>query len=218
MLIELISLLLLFMPFAILRLYDDAALTSMISAGDFANPDDEASINGTAGATVTKALWLAVEQTTLGAAVADALTQTITLAAARFADTDYPVIIIGSEKMLITAGFGTTTLTVTRGYGGTTAAAHLINAPVRLAYNCSDIEITCTDTQGTDESGWAGFCADDGGSPDGSWVATYEPADLNYDASHALHRRFVVPASTPGAYKRDLGLSVEARVEEYVAS
>ncbi len=39
---------------------------------------------------------------------------------------------IDSEVMLVVAGGGTTTLTVTRGQGGTTAATHLINATVTV--------------------------------------------------------------------------------------
>lgn len=37
---------------------------------------------------------------------------------------------VGSEWMRVTAGAGTTTWTVTRGYGGTTAAVHLINSAI----------------------------------------------------------------------------------------
>lgn len=39
-------------------------------------------------------------------------------------------ILIGSEKMTVTAGHKTTTLTVTRAAGGTTAASHLSAAPI----------------------------------------------------------------------------------------
>ncbi|MEA1996155.1 MAG: hypothetical protein U9N45_00885, partial [Gemmatimonadota bacterium] len=89
-------------PMSVLRLYEDAALTQIVSKdGDFANPDDESSLDGTNGETAQGALWAAVEQTTLAADIDDSTT-TVTLTAARFADTDYPVIMIGTEKMLIT--------------------------------------------------------------------------------------------------------------------
>ncbi len=43
------------------------------------------------------------------------------------------MIVIDGEHLLVTAGLGTTTWTVTRGQDGTTAAAHLANANVTLA-------------------------------------------------------------------------------------
>lgn len=65
-------------------------------------------------------------QSTTGASIADAVTTTITVATGeqlRFAAGD--IIQIENEKMRVTAyGGGADQLTVTRGYGGTTAAAH----------------------------------------------------------------------------------------------
>lgn len=43
---------------------------------------------------------------------------------------NYTVIIIDNEWMLVTSGAGTTTLTVTRAYAGSTAATHADNAPI----------------------------------------------------------------------------------------
>lgn len=69
---------------------------------------------------------------TLGVAVNSAVT-TLSLGSA------YPwlwptagnfTIQIDNEKFTVTAGHGTQTLTVTRAAGGTTAASHLINAPI----------------------------------------------------------------------------------------
>lgn len=46
----------------------------------------------------------------------------------------YPLIFVGSECMKVTAGQGTTTLTVIRGFGGTTAATALAGAAVYVPY------------------------------------------------------------------------------------
>ena len=199
---------------SVLRLYEDSDLTLLVSKdGDFTNPDDEDSLDGTNGDTAQKALWAAVEQTTLSSDIDDS-TQTIPLAAARFADTDYSVIIVGGEKMLITSGHGTNSLTVTRGYNGTTPASHSSGDPVRLAYDCSSISIDCVDNEGTDESDWVTYCDDDGGSPEGTWDAPHSLANLNYDQSQKIWRRVVVPASTPAAYKRDLVHRLSATINE----
>jgi len=199
---------------SVLRLYEDSDLTLLVSKdGDFTNPDDEDSLDGTNGDTAQKALWAAVEQTTLSSDIDDS-TQTIPLAAARFADTDYSVIIVGGEKMLITSGHGTNSLTVTRGYNGTTPASHSSGDPVRLAYDCSLISIDCVDNEGTDESDWVTYCDDDGGSPEGTWEAPHSMANLNYDQSQKIWRRVVVPASTPAAYKRDIVHRLSATINE----
>ncbi|HUU29388.1 MAG TPA: hypothetical protein VM123_16415 [archaeon] len=200
---------------SVLRLYEDSELTQIVSKdGDFTNPDDESSIDGTNGETKQKALWVAVEQTTLGAAITDTETQTVTLSAARFADTDYSVIIVDSEKMLITSGHGTTTLTVTRGYNGTTPATHSNGTAVYLAYDCTSITIDCADNTGTDESGWVTYCDDSEGSPDGSWEAPHSISNLNYNQNAAIWRKVVVPASTPASYKQDLIHRIAATVNE----
>ncbi len=200
---------------SVLRLYKDDTLESMVSVeGEFSNPDQEAGLDGTNGETATVALWVAVEQTTLAADIDDT-TQAITLAAARFADTDYPVIVVGSEKMLITAGFGTASITVSRGYNNTSAAAHTSGDPVRVAYDCSAVTIDCQDNDGSDESGWVTYCDDNGsGSPDGVWEAPHSLGSVAITASAAIHRRVVVPASTPAAYKLDLVHRLAATINE----
>ncbi len=199
---------------SVLRLYEDSALTQIVSKdGDFTNPDDESSLDGTGGETATKELWAAVEQTTLNGAI-DSSQTAISLNGARFADTDYSVIIVDSEKMLITAGHGTNSLTVTRGYNNTTAASHSDGAALRLAYDCSSNSIDCQDTQGTDESSWVTYCDDSGGSPDGNWEAPHSLSNLNFNQNVKLWRRVVVPASTPAAYKQDLVHRLSATVNE----
>jgi hypothetical protein len=199
---------------SVLRLYEDEDLTGIISMdGDFSNPDVESSLDGSNGETATRELWVALEQTLLDGAVDDEQT-TIALEAARFADTGYSVIIIGSEKMLITAGHGTTSLTVIRGHNNTTPATHEDGDTVALAYDCSSVSIDCEDLQGTDESSWVTYCDDSGGSPDGNWEALHPVGNLNYDQSAKIWRRVVVPASTPAAYKQDLVHRLSATVNE----
>lgn len=199
---------------SVLRLYEDAALTQIVSVdGDFSNPDDESGLDGTAGETAQKALWVAVEQTTLSAGIDNAVT-TIPLAAARFADSAYPVILVGSEKMLITAGFGTNSLTVTRGHGGTTKAAHSSADPVYLAYNTENNSIDCIDISGTDESSRVSYCDDVAGSPSGSWEAPHDLNDLDHDESQKIWRRVVIPASTAAANERDLVHRLTCDIEE----
>lgn len=190
---------------SVLRLYDQVGLTTMISIdGGFENPDEETAIDGTAGATKQLELWVAVEQTTLAAAITTTSETIITLTAARFADTDYSTIIIDSEKMLITAGHGTTSLTVVRGHNGTTAATHSSAAAVRAAYDCTNISIDCVDETGTDESGWMTYCNDNTGTPTGSWEAPHTISNIAYNASVAIWRRLIVPALTAAEYKHDL--------------
>jgi len=206
-----------------LRIYEadpsSDATTLVTVDGDFTNPDDEASLDGTAGETSVKALWIASEQTTVAEALDDSETE-ITITSARFSDTDYSVVIVDNEKMLITAGHGTTTLTVTRAYNGTTKATHLIDAPMYLAYTCTGITIDCSDTTGSDESGWMTYCDDNGsGSPDGSYAAPHTPGAGNvaHNASLAIHRKLIVPASTAASLKRDLVHRLAATVNEYTA-
>lgn len=199
-----------------LRLYEDAALTLQVTVdGDFTNPDDEADLAGTAGETSNGALWIAPDQTKLDGGINDSETS-ITVAAARFADTNYSVIIIGTEKMLITASHGTTTLTVTRGYDDTTAAAHADEAAVIACYDFTAISIDCHDNSGTDESDMVTYCDDDGGgNPDGSWEAPHTVSNIAHDGSEAIHRRIIVAAESTAEYKKDLIHRLTATFEEY---
>lgn len=202
---------------SVLRLYDDVSLINQISVnGDFSYPDSENSLDGTNGETVIKPLWIAVEQTVLAADIADTVTTAVSLSASRFADTDYSVIIVGDEKMLITAGHGSTNLTVIRGHGGTVKSSHTAGDAVRMAYDCSSITIDCLDNEGDDESGWVSYCDDDGaGNPDGSYASPHSVSDLACNQKAAIHRKVVVPASTPAAFKRDLVHRLAATVNEY---
>jgi hypothetical protein len=202
---------------SVLRLYKDEALTEMVSLdGDYTSPDEETSLDGTNGDSAEKALWAAVEQTTLAAEIPDADSTAVSLAAARFADPGYDVILVGEEKMLIAGGHGGTSLTVVRGHNGTPRSAHAAGSPVRLAYDCTSVSIDCVDTLGTDESGWVSYCLDSGGAPDGNWQAPLALGGLNFDRSLKLWRRVVVPSATPAAYKQDLVHRLAATVNETI--
>jgi len=203
-----------------LRIYEDAALTQLVTLEDvFTNPDDEDDVDGDAGETKQKALYAAIEQTTLNGDINDSVT-TIPLAAARFSDTNLNVIVIGTEKMWISTGHGTTSLTVSRGYAGTTPATHSDGDPVYLCYDVqSDAAITCEDNEQVisgDESGWVKFCADAAGSPEGTWVLSFTIGALDYNQSLKFWRQVIVPASTNPQMKQDLLLTVTATLEEHV--
>lgn len=191
--------------------------TTMVTLeNSFTNPDDESDLDGDAGETSTKSLWIAMEQTTLDGGINSSVT-TITLAEARFSDTALPVIVIGTEKMLITAGFGTTSLTVVRDWDGTTAASHLDGDQVISAYDAqSDASITAEDNYDTDETAWQDYCGDSGGSPDGSYADPYALGAIAYDASLRIHRRLVVPASTDPQSKSDLLHTISATLSETI--
>jgi hypothetical protein len=68
--------------------------------------------------------------TTLSGTITAGATSLSVASAAEFPSADPFTILIDGEVMLVTAGQGTTTWTVTRGYGGTTAAAHTSGATV----------------------------------------------------------------------------------------
>lgn len=189
-------------------IYDDAEFTSLLSAeGSLSNPDDEADLNGDDGDEAVKALWAAVIQTTLAAGINDSVT-TITVTAAVFKYTDEPVLKCGTELIYVTAGFGTTSLTVVRGWNNTTAASHSLADPIYMAYNVTGVAVVCRDNEQVvtgDEASWVDYCLDDGlGSPDGSYSAELSLGDIVYTSSVAFHRRVTVPADTDAQSKQDL--------------
>jgi len=182
----------------------------------FTNPDDESDLEGDAGEESTKSLWIAMEQTTLNGTINSSVT-TVVIAEARFSDTALSVIVIDSEKMLITAGHGTTSLTVVRGWDGTTPASHTTGAQVISAYDAaSDAAITAEDNYGDDETSWMDYCGDDAGSPDESYADPYALGAIAYDESLRIHRRLVVPASTDPQSKSDLLHTISATLTEAV--
>jgi hypothetical protein len=192
--------------------YEDATLLLPVTPeGNLTNPDEEDDLDADAGETgVIKALWCAAVQTTLAAAISDAVTTTITLAAAVFKWTDCPVIKIDSELLYVTAGLSPAgvTLTVVRGWNGTTAAAHSNGAVVYMAYNATNLIIDCRDNETAvtgDNSASVMYCLDSGGSPDGNWQATLTlGASLAYNSSIAFHRRKTVTAGSDSLSETDL--------------
>jgi SPP1 family predicted phage head-tail adaptor len=75
--------------------------------------------------TTGKRLLLPKNSTVLGAAIANGSVTSVTVSDADIVpDARATVIRCESELMIVTAGFGTTTLTVTRGAFGTSGAAH----------------------------------------------------------------------------------------------
>lgn len=70
-------------------------------------------------------LLIPKNNTTLGASIANNSVTSITIADSDLIQTDMPQVIrIEDEFLIVTAGYSTTTLTVTRGAFGSTAAAH----------------------------------------------------------------------------------------------
>ena len=133
-----------------IHLYKDSQLAQPVSEGTLTSPDSD-TYNGTDGESKDRQLYLANEQTTLAADITSTQT-TITLASARFADGD--TIIVGSEQMIVTAGGGTTSLTVQRGQNGTAKATHSSGATVYSALSYTTLKVKPVDATGTDESGW----------------------------------------------------------------
>ena len=193
-----------------LRYWKDVGLADMVSINaTFVNPAQVADVNGDIGETKVIDLYLAIQQAVLAADIADTVSTTVTLDQPMFFDANYLVIVVGTEKMLITGGNGTDTLTVQRGYNGTTAATHTTGDRVYSAYNATEITITSVDNSGTDESGWLTFR--DYGS--GSYESPHAVADLAYNASAHLQFQAVVPV-WPSAYKRDIVPKINCKLAE----
>jgi hypothetical protein len=167
-------------------------------------------LDGGDGDTDETAFWVAAEQGVLGDDMDDSQTG-LTLAAARFADyATLPLIAVVSganvEIMSISAGGGTTGLTVARAQAGTSAIAHTTGDRVYLAYDTTSNSISCRDNEQVvsgDESSWVTYAEDDGGSA-GSYSASLNLNNLAYDASQKIWRKVIIPASTSPARKTDL--------------
>ncbi len=85
------------------------------------------------GVTVEKRFLVPLEATTLGAAIATTDGTAVTLSSAFGASTRAPhAILVGSEFMWVTAGQGTTSITVARAAFGTTGAVHSNGATVQM--------------------------------------------------------------------------------------
>jgi hypothetical protein len=74
----------------------------------------------------------ALQSTSLAAAITSTTQTAVTLAAVVGPSSGQWVILVDSEQMLVTAGDGTTAITVQRGYNNTTAATHVNGATVTV--------------------------------------------------------------------------------------
>jgi len=181
--------------------------------GAFTAPDDS-EYDGGAGEAVQKKLYLAPAQTTLAADIDDSQTE-IEVDHPVFDDELYTKIIIGSEKMTITAGWGTTTLTVTR---GDTPAAASADDPVYYAYTYHNITIAASDESGTDDTDMFRYAPDVAGSP-GSYVTSLSPSVMTDPTSdsYTFWRRITVDAATAAQDKVDMRHDVSFEAFEYAA-
>ena len=97
--------------------------------------DEKPSLNNLdAPCTMTKYEWIEdtdpAHTTTLGAAFADTSGTALNLASGIADLVEGQIILVDSEQMLVTAATGANTATVSRGWGGTTAATHSNGATV----------------------------------------------------------------------------------------
>jgi hypothetical protein len=185
-------------------MYKDAALTERLSGGGGANPDED-TYNGTYGQSHDRQLFLANEQVALAEEV-DASATTLTLQAPAFSDDE--TIIVDAEQMKVLSGGGTTSITLTRGYAGTTAASHAAGAIVYSGYNYSEISVAVVDMAGIDESSWYSFAVTQAGLADALPGEPLQLADKTYTEVLSFWRRCTVPPDTPVQNKTDLRMRV----------
>ncbi len=187
-----------------IHLFKDAELTQPVSEGTLVSPDSD-TYNGTDGESKDRQLYLANEQSTLAADITTNQTG-ITLASARFANGD--TLIIGTEQMIITAGGGTTSLTVQRGQNGTAKVAHTTGVAVYSALSYTTLKVRPVDSSGTDESGWCRLALTQAGLDTATPGAELTLGDKAHDVTLSFWRRFTVPAGTPVQNKTDLKLRI----------
>ncbi len=185
-----------------LHLYKDGLLTQQISEGDMTNPDSD-TYNGTDGESRDREIFIANEQTALSGAVTNSQTN-LPLAQPRFVNGE--VIVAEDEQMLVTAGGGTTSLTVQRGYNGTAAAAHASGIAVYSAFNYTNLKVKPIDTSGSDESGWCALALTQAELETAVAGTELTLGDKAYGAAISFWRRFTVPAGTPVQNKLDIKL------------
>lgn len=187
-----------------IHLFKDSLLTEQMSEGTLANPDSD-TYNGTDGQAKDRELFLANEQATLAADITSTQTN-LTLASARFTDGD--TIIIDNEQMIVTAGGGTTSLTVQRGQNGTPKAAHTSGASVYSALTYTTLKVKPADSSGSDESDWCKVALAQAELDAASPGAELTLGDKAHDVTLSFWRRFTVPAGTPVQNKTDLKLRI----------
>lgn len=195
-----------------IALYKDEALTDQVSRnGSMDNPTVTEIADGSIGGNDEDFLVAAAEQTTLAAAVTTVGQTEIELTAARFADTRFDLILLGDaggEIAKITAGFGTTTLTVIREWKGS-AGTYAIGEAVKAAYDYTSVVVSVNDNEQVatdDESDWRQYAPDAAGSP-GSYGAAGASINLGNIANSDTVKfwfKDTVPASTSPQRKTDL--------------
>ena len=187
-----------------IHLFKDSLLTEQISEGTLVSPDSD-TYNGTDGQAKDRELFLANEQTVLAANITSTQTS-ITLASARFADGD--TIIIDTEQMIVTAGGGTTSLTVQRGQNGTAKATHTSGSAVYSALTYTTLKVKPVDSSGSDESNWCKVALTQVELDAATPGAEISLGDKAHNVTLSFWRRFTVPASTPVQNKTDLKLRI----------
>lgn len=187
-----------------IHLFRDSELTQQISEGTLASPDSD-TYNGTDGQAKDRELFLANEQSTLAANTTSAQTN-VSLTSARFADGD--TIIIDTEQIIVTAGGGTTSLTVQRGQNGTPKATHVSGAPVYSALAYTTLKVKPVDGSGSDESNWCKVALTQVGLDAATPGAEISLGDKAHNVTLSFWRRFSVPAGTPVQNKTDLKLRI----------
>jgi len=187
-----------------IHLFKDSLLTEQISEGTLASPDSD-TYNGTDGQAKDRELFLANEQSVLAANITSTQTS-ITLASARFADGD--TIIIDTEQMIVTAGGGTTSLTVQRGQNGTAKATHTSGSAVYSALTYTTLKLKPVDSSGSDESNWCKVALTQVELDTATPGAEISLGDKAHNVTLSFWRRFSVPAATPVQNKTDLKLRI----------
>jgi hypothetical protein len=194
-----------------LRFWKDAGLTDKVSINAiFNNPLEETEIDGDNGETKEGDFYLAPAQAELVGDIDDEVTS-IEISLPIFDNENYPVLIIGSEKLLITDGFGTVNPTVQRAFNSTEPAAHSDGDRVYAAYLIKNISLSAVDEEDSDESAWLTFRHYESGS----YEAPHAVAEINYDESVHLQYQVIIPV-WPAAYKRDIVPTISCRPYEIV--
>lgn len=187
-----------------IHLYIDTELTDQISEGTMANPDSDI-YNGSDGESKDRELFVANEQTTLAAAINSSQTD-VQLSDPRFVNDE--AIIIGSEQMRILNGGGTATLTVERGYGGTTPTGHSSGTKVYSGYDYKGLIVQVLDTAGSNESTWCRLATIQADLDSATPGAQLTLGDKPHAIKLSFWRRMSVPAGTPVQNKTDVKLRI----------
>lgn len=203
-----------------LRAFEEAAITTVFTiTGDFSNAEDGEAAGDT-GETITKLLYITMGQRKLDGGI-DANQEDIELDYPWFADDGRNFVLFNSgEKGFVTAGWGTTSLTVTRGFHGTTKSSQADGTTFQRCYEApaGEATIQCVDIDGSDQAPWVTYCLAPGGTPDESYEV-----ELTLKAGGAIipgeviivERKIVVPAAWGFDDKQDLIHRLSGKIEEY---